>query len=215
MIIHGTCNDILLFKQEEEGGPSARTCFGEVRETRFERLWPSQLLRTRAFPAQRPFGIEFSGSGFGQGVGLRVSERFRRLQGSGFRIWGFRVLAQGLDAHPSTNEESSGFRVQVLGSGLGFWVSGSGFRVQGFGSRISGLGFRVQGSGFRVQGFGFRVSGFGFRVSSSRFRVPGFGFRVQGAKAGRRTDASRLRRPMPRTRRPPSRRDTRVPARFP
>ena len=71
-----------------------------------------------------------------------------RVQGSGFRVQGFRFGVWGLE--------------WIWGWGLGFRGSGVGFPRGGRPPPRQRTGF-----GFRIPGFGFRESGVGFRGSGS------------------------------------------------
>ena len=91
-----------------------------------------------------------------------------RVQGLGFRVWGFVSLGFGFIIEFMLKCRIQGFDCLVLG----FWFSGFGFEVSVVGSRLTGLafGFRVPGSGFQVSCFVSRVSGFVSRVSHSEFQ---------------------------------------------
>ena len=195
MIIHRTCNDILLFKQEEEGGHAKKKegMRALVSERCEKRDSKDSGRRNSSAPElsllKDLLGLSFQVQGLGraQDSGFRKGSGGFRVQGSGFGGSGFLPRGRTRTLPQMRRVQGSGFRfwVRVLGfgfrvQGFGFRISGLGFRyrISGSGFRVSGFGFRVSGSGFRVQGFGFRVSGFGFWVSGSKFRVQGFGFRV-------------------------------------
>jgi hypothetical protein len=88
-----------------------------------------------------------------------------KVQGSGFKGSGFRVLGSKVQGSGFKGSKVQRFRV------LGSKVQGSGFK----GSKVQGSGFK--GSGFRVQRFkGSKVQGSGFKGSGfwvQRFRVQG------------------------------------------
>ena len=58
-----------------------------------------------------------------------------KVQGSGFRAWGSRIMF----------------------SDFGCIVQGVELRIHGLGIRVLGSDFRIQDSGFRFQGSGFKV----------------------------------------------------------
>jgi hypothetical protein len=112
------------------------------------------------------FLFRVCGSGFwGWGVWNDSSE---------FSVFDFQVSVSGIRNSEIWNRVSgSGFRVP----GFGFRDPGFGCQVSSLGLWVPGAGFRVPGSWFRVLGFGYRVSrpGFEYRVSHPAVRSPSEG----------------------------------------